>query len=289
MSAETKTPAIDAKPPQRRREAALGAPARTTVRAEVQDRTLRTGSLVKPVSNAFRIIRYLQQRGAPARASQIAADLKLNMSTCFNILRTMVAEEVVDFSEPAKTYALGMGLAKLVDQSQIESLRTAAMQAMLERLSQDQSITTTLWRLSGPDRIELVAMASGPGELRLHMSMGLRLPRLMGATGRVIAGVTHMTKSQVRSGFRSLRWERDIDFETYWEGVQFAAEHGWAFDDGYYTRGITSIAAPVVSAQGEIPYVISLVAFRGQFEDEELPGVGAALKAFSEEFGHRML
>ena len=41
--------------------------------------------------NAIKILRYLTHTGAPERAADIARHLSINQSTCFNILRTLVA------------------------------------------------------------------------------------------------------------------------------------------------------------------------------------------------------
>ena len=72
-------------------------------------------TLVKPVSNAIRILRHLSQVGKPERSLDIARQLSINPSTCFNILRTLVQEDVVDFSPLSKRYSVGSGLARLVE------------------------------------------------------------------------------------------------------------------------------------------------------------------------------
>ena len=71
---------------------------RCTVRPSASPKPVSAGVTVKPVVNAVRILRYLTQKGAPERAADIARHLAINPSTCFNILRTLVAEDVVDFN-----------------------------------------------------------------------------------------------------------------------------------------------------------------------------------------------
>jgi P-type E1-E2 ATPase len=65
--------------------------------------------------NAVRIMRYLSEAGSPARAITIARSLSINASTCFNILRTLALEEVVEFDPLSKTYTPGLGLTRLVE------------------------------------------------------------------------------------------------------------------------------------------------------------------------------
>ena len=71
---------------------------------------------VKPVVNAIRILRLLSQAGRPERAVDIARQLDINPSTCFNILRTLAAEDMVEFNAMSKRYSAGLGLARLVEQ-----------------------------------------------------------------------------------------------------------------------------------------------------------------------------
>ena len=82
--------------------------------------------IVKPVVNAVRILRHLAHTGAPERAADIARHLSINPSTCFNILRTLVAEDVVDFNGLSKTYSAGLGLARLVEQLVTQGQRSSA-------------------------------------------------------------------------------------------------------------------------------------------------------------------
>ena len=80
------------------------------------------GVIVKPVVNAVRILRYLTQKGSPERAADIARQLAINPSTCFNILRTLVSEDVVDFNPLSKTYSAGLGLARLMEQAGLSNV-----------------------------------------------------------------------------------------------------------------------------------------------------------------------
>lgn len=105
---------------------------------------------VKPVSNAIRILRYLTQTGAPERAADIARHLSINSSTCFNILRTLVAEDVVDFNALSKTYSAGLGLARLVEQLVTQGQRLQLAAPPMQDLAAEFGVTVTLWRRLGP-------------------------------------------------------------------------------------------------------------------------------------------
>ena len=236
------------------------------------------GVMVKPVANAVRILRYLAQTAAPERAADIARHLGINSSTCFNILRTLVAEDVLDFNAMSKMYSVGLGLAKLADQLMTQGQRLELAQPAMAALAARFQVTITLWRRMGVDRIVLVASAASPTALRIDMQAGQRLPLLMGASGRLFAGLLGWTEDEARTEFDKIRWSRPIGFDTYWREVVQARRNGWAADDGYFANGIVSVAAPVRDPAGGIAFTLSAVMIRGQHDEAGVQAIGEALR-----------
>src|SRR3989442_4853113 len=122
---------------------------------------------VKPVVNAIRILRHLTQTGAPERAADIARHLSINPSTCFNILRTLVSEDVVDFNALSKTYSARLRLAQLVEQLVTHGQRLQLALPLMRDLAAEFGVTVTLWRRLGVDRIVLVNSESSPTDLHI--------------------------------------------------------------------------------------------------------------------------
>lgn len=240
---------------------------------------------VKPVSNAIRILRHLSQGGLPERSVDIARILGINPSTCFNILRTLVMEDVVDFNPLSKRYSAGLGLARLVGQLVTQGERVQFAKPLLQDLAGRLRVTVTLWRRMGPDRIVIVSSAASPTDVRIDMAEGQRLPILMGASGRLFATQVDLDDEKVKQGFDNIRWSRPLSYEVYREDVRLAAERGWAIDDGFFSVGILAIAAPVYSPSGAIDFTVSAVLFRGQRDEEGIDEVGRALAVFCSEFG----
>ncbi len=234
--------------------------------------------VVKPVSNAIRILRYLSELGSPARAINIARSLSINASTCFNILRTLVLEEIVDFDPLSKTYTTGIGLTRLVENLLTEGQRIAAVIPHMRDVAAEFSVTVTLWKRHGPDRIVLVKSEASPTNLRIEMAEGQQLPVLMGSTGRVIAPHLGLSNKQLRALFRITRWQRPLSFEEYWNQVERAGEKGFAVDEGYFARGIRTMAAPVYDRAGSVTFTLVAVMVAGQHEEDTIEKLGAALK-----------
>jgi len=234
--------------------------------------------IVKPAANAIRILKYLVEAGGPTRSVTISRSLGLNASTCFNILRTLVLEEVVEFDPVAKTYTVGVGLTTLVGNLLTEGQRVAAATPQMRDLATRYNVTVTLWKRLGPDKIVLVKSVPSPANVRIEMAEGQRLPVLMASTGRVMAPHLGWSRKELKAAFKALRWQTPLTFEDYWQQVEAADKRGWASDQGYFTKGVQTIAAPVFDRAGEVAFTIVAVMLLGQYEDGALDEIGAALR-----------
>jgi DNA-binding IclR family transcriptional regulator len=237
--------------------------------------------IVKPVVNAVRIMRYLSESGSPARAITIARNLSINASTCFNILRTLALEEVVEFDPLSKTYTTGHGLTRLVENFLTEGQRVAAAAPHMADLAAEFSVTIALWKRVASDRIVLVKNIASPTDLRIEMAEGQRLPMMMGATGRLFAPRLDLPEKKLRAMFRTLRWQRPLTFEEYWRQVEAAETDGWAIDDGYFSLGVKSLAVPLDDHHGHLAYTLVAIMFRAQLDDEKLNRLGKAMTGLS--------
>lgn len=245
-----------------------------------------TGVTVKPVVNAIRILRFLTASGSPARAADIARELAINPSTCFNTLRTLVAEEMLDFDPLSKTYTTGLGLAKLVEQLVTQGQRLEIVRPLMQEFAAAHHVTVTLWRRMGNDRIVLVSSETSPGDLRIDMAVGQRLPVLMGASGRLFTARLGLGEERLRAVFDKVRWARPLAYEEYRRQVADASANGWSVDDGYFSAGILAIAAPVNDRTGAIAYAVSAVTFRGQHAEAEIARLGKSLCGAAAKIGN---
>jgi DNA-binding IclR family transcriptional regulator len=221
---------------------------------------------VKPVSNAIAVLRYLVKSRQPATVTQLSRQLSINPSTCFNILRTLVLEGLVEFDAAAKSYSGGLGIVKLAAGALAERERLASLRPKLHEVAQSYGVTLLLWRRVGDERMLLVWVENSSADLQIHLRAGQRLPFLIGSTGRAVAGHLGLSRQQLREKFRVLRWARRLSFEEYWRDVQLAKERGWAVDEGYFATGTTTVGAPVFDPAGEVSHALAAIMFRDQHE-----------------------
>ena len=232
--------------------------------------------LVPAVQNAMIIMRLLAASGRPMGATQIAREAGLNVSSAFNILRTLSHEGLLSFDPEAKTYVIGMGLmefaAPLLGANPADLIRPT-----LTAIAQEHQVAIALWQITANQRIVLIDRFAAPNIVQAVISRSSRLPVFAGAVGRVYAARQGLTQAQTRKGFDSVRWQNAPAFETYWADVQAARDSGTAQDRGHLFRGLDIVAALSVDAAGVPRLGMSSITITGQQTDESLATVGAAL------------
>ena len=239
---------------------------------EVPDK--RVGAL----SAGLAVLRYLNQTGTRAGVSRIARDVQLNPSTCFNLLRTLVYEDLVTFDPQTKTYGLGLGLIELAKGALDQASHARFMRPHLEAIAARHHVTATLWERAGSDRVVLIDRAESDTAMRVHMQIGQRLPMYVAALGRCMAAHSGLGKPALRQAFKFLRWESPPTFEHYWKSVQAARASGFAVDAGHYVRGATTVSAVVLDREG-LPFMaLSAVGFEAQLTATKVAALGADLR-----------
>jgi DNA-binding IclR family transcriptional regulator len=249
----------------------------------------RPSVIVRPVVNALRIMRLLASADKPKTAAQIAALLNINRSTCFNILKTLSDERAIDFDRASKTYHMEVGHKSWQASIISEQQRLAVARRLMRDLSAEYSVTLSLWKRLGEDRISLLAVEHSPSALRIHMAEGQRLPILMGSSGRVVAPYLGLTKSALNAGFRALRWQRPIAFKQYLDDIEFAKQHGYSIDEGYFARGVTSIGVAVLDQDEQPRFTATAVMFQRQYDESDIERIGRAMHALSHELARVLI
>ncbi|MFN3447167.1 MAG: IclR family transcriptional regulator [Roseococcus sp.] len=264
------------------------APAPRNRRASSREAGAGPPKLVGALVAGLHILRHLARARAPLGVSQIARDLALNPSTAFNLLKTLVHEGLVVFDERTKTYALGLGFVEMAKGSLEKASIARLARPHLEALASEFRVTMTLWQRAGPDRVVLVERADNEEAMRVHMSIGQRLPLLIGALGRCFAAFDQLGEQEIRARFPTLRWQAPPPVETYLAEVRAARRRGYAMDRDRYVRGVTTVSAPVLDEGGRPVMALSAIGFSGQFTQARLAALARALKARAHELSEAL-
>jgi len=239
---------------------------------------ISVGKPVGAVLSAVAILRYLAAQPAPAPNNQIARSLDLNVSTCFNILKTLAGEGLVSFDPASKTYMLGPGLVELASGAldQVGYLRLVHPE--LERFAAHWRVTTTLWLRVSRSRVLLVDLSQSGSVVQIHMRVGQRLPILVGALGRCMAGYADFRPEELRAMYAELRSDNLPPFDRFLAEVEDARRAGYAVDRDHFVRGITTISSAVLDTAKRPILAISAVALSAQCPPDSTADMGADLR-----------
>lgn len=241
-----------------------------------------TGIVVRPVVNAVAILRHLADTPGPHTATTVSRALSINPSTCFNILRTLLGERVIDFDPVTKSYSAGHGLAKLA-RNLPQDAGLQAARPLLRQLADTYHLTVCLWQRVDPDRIVAVLVEPIASDFRVHCRVGQRLPLLMGSAGRALGPYLGLDEAALKRAFSELRWARPISFDSYWAEMEDARALGYAIDDGHFASGLVTISAPVLDRGSIARYAVTSLAFRSEFDAEARKALGEDLASLSRE------
>jgi len=236
----------------------------------------RGQKLVPAVQNATLILRLLAARGAPMGVTRIARETSLNVSSAFNILRTLTHEGLVSFDPEAKSYRIGMGLmevaAPLLGANPADLIRP-----LMNEIVQDHQVMIALWQITAGERIVLIDRFTAARIVQAVIARNSRLPAFAGAIGRCYAAALDLDEAQARAGYATVRWQSDPGFTAYWSDVRRAKATRVAQDRGHLFRGLEIVAALARDARGTPRIGMSGITIAGQHDEGSLEHVGAAL------------
>jgi len=132
----------------------------------------------------------------------------------------------------------------------------AAAQPVLDRISQQWSVTAIGVEIVGLDHMVVLALAHSKIPFRLHVDVGSRFPTLISATGRLVAAYSPRPWSEIQGHFRALRWHDPPTLAAWRKDLAKVRKQGYAIDRGNYIGGVTVLAAPVFNARGEITHTL---------------------------------
>jgi DNA-binding IclR family transcriptional regulator len=258
---------------------------RNNTMGTAQKRTPKMGS----VASAIALLRLLSEREQPLGVNAIARELSLAPSSCFKILKSLLVEDFVEFDTRTKSYSVGCGAIAVAHRALDSSRAFSNMRPLFEELAYDHSIAVGLWRLVRNSRMVLIGFVEGRSQMRIHMSIGQRVPRLVGAMGRAVAAHLDLPKDELRREFDTLTWQSPLSFADYVMQVEQAKRVGYGIDEGNFALGVSTAAVAVIDDSGAIGYGISGIMFSGQHNSETMNKIAQRLVTISQAASVRLV
>ncbi len=265
----------------------MSAAQRAVERGEASQPPSAQTKLVGAVAAAARVLSYLAAADEPAGATQIARALGINVSTCFQILRTLVHFDLVAMDEVAKTYRLDLGIVDLARGVFERDGLLGVARPRMQRLAQSFNVTVSIWQRTSDEHLVLVGLAESPALMRIYMPIGSRIPLLIGAGGRAMVAHLPFSEAELEARFARLRWAAPLSFADYLAQVDNARVRGYAIDSGTYMPGVMTLSAPIFAtgSRSNPTMALTTVLFLGQHPPEVVDKIGEETKALADLLG----
>lgn len=254
-----------------------------------QGTSVRRGKRVNAVTSAVRILHHLANASTPLTAGQMCRALELNPSTGFNILQTLVAEGLVSFDSHSHCYQLGLGLLALANGAVRFNRYVELVHPYLRDIAERFRVTATLWQRISDERVILTDYAEKKSPVRVSMDIGQRLPLLTGALGRCMAAFSDIGTDTLRQQYTRLRSDDLLPFDDFLAQVRQAKERRYAFDEGHFVAGITTVSSPVLDRSGYPLMAISAVGLSAQIERPTIEAIGNTLVSATQEIENGLI
>ncbi|MGH8867774.1 MAG: IclR family transcriptional regulator [Actinomycetes bacterium] len=242
-----------------------------------------TPKRVPAVQNALAVLEHLRSvHNEPRTLSEIARATDLNVSTCFNLLKTLEDGLVVSFDPARKSYRLGLRLAEL---GAMVDGRSQAAQLVLEEA---RSITDTVglgcFLMGRKDATSFVVLdkVESRKPIRVTIDRGATFP----LTGAVAAKAWFAWSSgeAIRDlvGGRSLPHHTDrsiTDLDAFEGELTTTRARGYSTSVGEYYPGHNAVAAAVFGQDGAPVFLLVVVGADTELTPDDLERVGGVVAA----------
>jgi DNA-binding IclR family transcriptional regulator len=233
------------------------------------------------LSRAFTILRALAQaKGEGGRVTQIAKATGLKQATVHRLLRTLVAEGLVEQDEQSKVYRLGMELFVLAASAgNPRDLRSICRPSLL-RLCGSLGDTIFLLARSGFDAICL-DRAEGPFPIRTFTGdVGGRIPLGLGQGGlAILAFLPEAEREEViRFNVARVREYGALDEVFLRAEIAHIRELGYCARVLGLNEGMAGCAVPILDRNGHAVAALSVGTLIDRLNAERLPFVAEMLK-----------
>src|SRR5581483_12097504 len=232
------------------------------------------------VTAAIAILRFLRGAPAPATLAEIARAVRVNTSTCFNILQVLQQERFVVRDGETKRYRLGPALLELGLGAARDSDVRAVAVPLLQRLVQEIGLGCVLVERAWDEHFVVVDSIESPSDVRVSVAIGTRFPPNVPAIARAYLAwrpADEVERFLVRWGVPHYTTQANDDLATFWQQLAAVRAQGYAVSRGEYRERYRSLAAPVFDYRGEPVLVATVIGFASDLADPLLPHYGKAL------------
>ena len=236
---------------------------------------------VPAVQSVLAIFEYLRSvDNEPQRLSDIGRGTDMNLSTCFNVLKTLEAGGLISFDESSKTYRLGLRLAELG--AIVDGRRLSQQRAMEEvrRVANVTGLGCFLITFDEHEEFVVLGKVESKNSIRTTIDVGATFPAIGSLASKAWFAwkPDSVVDDLLRRHELHAYTERSITtVEGFKQELAAVRDRGFATSVGEYYPDHNAVAAPVFGWDGEPQFLLVVVGTTSQLR------AGAQLRHIGEE------
>ena len=228
------------------------------------------------VSHAVRIINYLLTATDGAGVSEIARALSMNKSTCFGILNTLMAFQVLSKHPRYAIYRLGPRLVEWGTASRRQFSRQTIIHEKVGALVADIKLTCLIGQVLADGQGIVVVDRVEPARADVStLPVGYVVPMSGPAMGRIV--LSYMDDSDAIREANRHGLIRQGKTSEYLASLHATRSKGYATSAGEYQPDVNAVAAAITRGNTEIVSVLCVVGFRRHLPVSALDSLGRRL------------
>jgi DNA-binding IclR family transcriptional regulator len=227
----------------------------------------------KSLQKALRILLYMGERAPEAGISQLAAELGMPKGTVHRLLNTMERFELIERNAESERYRLGLKLHQLGSKAlESRTLRGEAHLLLLE-MSRRSHETVSLAVPGAGGVICLDRLDSPHTIITVCTPVGTFFPPHCTAAGKAI--LAYMPEEEIneivkRNGQRQYTQFTIGGLADLKENLRLIRQRGYAVDHQELERGLSGVAAPVLTAHERVIAAVGIAGPTLRFRGKEL-------------------
>lgn len=243
------------------------------VRQQTVQRFQREEGSGKSLQKALRILVYMGEQAPEAGAAELAAELGLSKATVHRLLSTMERFNLIERDPESERYRLGLKLHQLGSRAAASrTLRTEAHRLLVE-MSRRSRETVSLATPAPGGVICMDRLDSPHTIIRVCTPVGSLFPAHCTAAGKAI--LAYLTDNEIdevvrRTGLRQFTPFTITQLANLKESLRLIRQRGYAVDHQELERGLSGVAAPVLSAHERVIAAVGIAGPTQRFRGKEL-------------------
>jgi DNA-binding IclR family transcriptional regulator len=234
--------------------------------------------LVPAVRHVLEIFDFLRESdNTPQSLTSIARGAGVNVSTCFNVLKTLESGGLIAFDPDTKEYRLGLRLAELggLADGRAQSRRVAMREA--RKVSQKVGLGCFLIGFTHSEEFVVLDKADSTSPIRLTIDIGARFPAVGSLAAKAwFAWLPDEVVDDVvaRHEFHAFTAQSITSPKVFKKELATVRKRGYAVSEGEYYPDHNAVAAPVFGWDGRPVLLFVVVGPRSRLAGPGLTELG---------------